>query len=709
MPNCRHCAGLDAAVLACDHCRMATGNLVIRGPEDGSRPTMSELVMAWARDRATGEPRYILELGHDQRGAKCGCECASCGAPLTAVNATKQEFVRRPHFRHPEGAARTECIVLAARAAVLRQLRDEGWLELPRRRMSGSAIGLSGNTYEAWVEVPAERVRITHVDFRDRAAAVLKLDDGRQLRVLLTGTAGNLAPQLDDAGLPVPTIFLAADDLSVAAMDPAEIRNRLSLAPEGIHWCGHWSDLKLQQRADAEAQALAEKFIDALPNGFELPPDLDPALRWQTVLHYEVKNILTELFEVMAPAIERTVEVRSPSGRILRETVIQESDAVELTNVRLEHRFGGLVPDITCEGWASGGNFLHPMLIEITVTNHIDEERHRRIQDMGAYALEIDLSRTGGRVTREELRRLVADEVGIKRWLHFPDFESKVTQVRSRLEQEAVDELAALNAAKERAKRRRDAVLATPVAAIAQGYLAEVTTLLETEKQLEGPALLSAGSPIYAARERVADAADKLALHGYPEAGDINLIGAHGILARLLSIRSNRGVGYRYDSAMPVLNAIRQARGVERSNHSLFFIAARTYKPPLTPSQQNWFDAWTEEVKASIREGEITYLRDPAYDQLLSILFPEMAPALAKSRGKRIPSDQGDLKIPRRSATPERRQAGFLETQPKAEAMRQRLLDTPPSAFWLKGRDLEAWRRANPEAARGWFDEAPGT
>lgn len=41
---------------------------------EGARQALADLVMAWARDIQTGEPRYILELDEHHRGAKCGCE-----------------------------------------------------------------------------------------------------------------------------------------------------------------------------------------------------------------------------------------------------------------------------------------------------------------------------------------------------------------------------------------------------------------------------------------------------------------------------------------------------------------------------------------------------------------------------------------------------------------------------------------------------------
>jgi hypothetical protein len=135
------------------------------------------------------------------------------------VNAAKTEFLRRPHFRHPEGAQRDECLVLAARAAALRQLQEEGWLDLPRRRMSARVAGLSGKFHEAWVEEAPARIRISQVDYRDKATAVITLDDGRQLRVELTGTPGS-TEQLTPSGQPVPTIYLAVDDPIPAPLLP---------------------------------------------------------------------------------------------------------------------------------------------------------------------------------------------------------------------------------------------------------------------------------------------------------------------------------------------------------------------------------------------------------------------------------------------------------------------------------------------------------
>ena len=124
-----------------------------RSAEKGSlaKVAANDLVMAWAQQHGTGNLRYILELGPQERGAKCNCVYISCGQPLTAVNAAKEKFSVRPHFRHPDGSPKHACMVLAARAALMEALLGEETLLLPRRRRHGRVEGLSGDFHDAWV------------------------------------------------------------------------------------------------------------------------------------------------------------------------------------------------------------------------------------------------------------------------------------------------------------------------------------------------------------------------------------------------------------------------------------------------------------------------------------------------------------------------------------------------------------------------------
>jgi hypothetical protein len=663
--------------------------------------------MAWARDSQTGEPRYILELDAQHRGAKCGCECQSCGLALTAVNAAKAEFLKRPHFRHPEGAQREECLVLASRAAALRQLQADGWLDLPRRRMSARATGLSGETHEAWVERPPERIRIIDVDFRDRTVAVLALDDGRQLRVELTGTLGAGADLvLDGSGHPVPTILLAVDDPSLAGMAPDELRRRLKLLPNGLCWRSHWSDLDLAREAAAVVRNKALFYFDEVPDGLDLPRDLPPALKRQTVLHYEVMKLLAESQRLHVPGWIAEAESIWPDGRTIRRCFEAESELLALDLVELEQRFGHIVPDITCRAWpAVGGSVLWPFFIEVTVANQITAERFERIREAGQPTLEVDLSLAGGRVDREGLRRLVVEELSVKRWLFHPEQARRAAS----LSVELAEELAQAKAVADRRAKLR----AMPMPDLVYRYLDAALQLADAEsaEDPDGRQPPKAAGDARAARSSLADVIEALEVHGYPEAGDANLIGTHGIVACVLSIQLARPVGYRMENFAGVLNAIAQSKGVRIAETSIYLIAVRAYRPRLSDKQQAWFEEWAERVRDSLKRGEQTYLRDASYDRLLSVLFPEMASMLASRGAKRrleTSPAHGDWRAANRAGLPTRHRAPFLEYSPRTSGGWLGYLDTRPGDQWLKGRDLEAWRKANPESAKRWFGDADG-
>ncbi|MGQ0598603.1 hypothetical protein [Aquabacterium sp.] len=680
-----------------------TGNLIVQTRDNSqARAVLAELVQAWARDVATGEPRHILELGKANRGAKSGCECPSCGLPLTAVNAAKTEFVKRPHFRHPEGAARDECMLLAARAAAMRQLHDEGWLDLPRRRMSARAIGISGEAHEAWVELPPERVRITDVDFRDRVAAVLTLEDGRQLRVELTGTlGGESVPALDSAGHPIPTILLAVDDPALAGMAPDELRRRLKLLPDALCWRSHWRDDDLAEQALISARDKALLHFDEIPEGLHLPEDLAPALKRQTVLHYAVMMLLAESKYLRVPGWTAEAAATWPDGRIVRRKAVSVPELLNVDQVDLEKRFGNIVPDVTCKAWPiDGGEVFWPLFIEVTVTNHIDSARLDRIREAGMPTLEVDLSLTGGRIDREGLRSLVIDGIEIKRWLFHPEHARRVNDLQHEIGKEA--------AAAEAISARRAELLATPIADLAYRYLDAAIRLADAEsiEDSDGHRSPSISGEIRDARAAMADVVEALDVHGYPEAGDANLIGTRGIICRLLSIQYGRPIGYRLANVAGVLNAIEQSKGTRKSEASIYFIAVRAYKPQLTEAQQTWFERWTAEVRESLRAGEKTYLRDPSYDRLLSLLFPEMSAGLARSGGKRRLEDapaHGDWKSAKWMGVPTRQRAEFLEPPPRMNDKQRHLVSTGGGDDWLKGQDLEEWKKAYPESARRWF------
>ncbi len=390
------------------------------------RSAEAGLLMAWARERKTGAPRYILELDGNHRGAHCDCECVSCGGALIAVNAARETYLRRPHFRHSAGTEKRSCLVLAARAAFLATLESTGYLDLPSRRRTARIAGLSGSFYDAWIDVPAERVHIVSCSFSDEAAAIVTLDDGRELSIVLVG--GHVA---DAEGGPHAAIEVLVDEPELAAMSPEELRHRTRLLVSRAHWCGHWQDNVLLDAAMDLARAQAADAFDLVDGETGLPDAATPREIRETLLHRKAKEILEREMRLMVPQMIVTERApRWPREPITRKC--RDAQALELKSVALEQRTGRIIPDVTAITLPAPGWPAETLLIEITVTNGMDDARLARILEVGLPTLEIDLSRLGGKVTETEFTRLILEEVAGKRWLHHPAIEAE----RSRLHAE---------------------------------------------------------------------------------------------------------------------------------------------------------------------------------------------------------------------------------------------------------------------------------
>lgn len=142
---------------------------------------------------------------------------------------------------------------------------------------------------------------------------------------------------------------------------------------------------------------------------------------------------------------------------------------------------------------------------------------------------------------------------------------------------------------------------------------------------------------------------------------------------------------------------------MRQADASVYLIAVRVYKPALNGKQQDWFEDWASRVRDSLKQGESTYARDPTYDRLLSMLFPEMADGLAKPVGKRRAEDapaHGDWRAAKRLGVPTRQRATFLTSSPSRNDP-----DLRAGGHWLTGEALKEWKLAHPDAARNWFGE----
>ncbi len=641
-------------------------NWVVQAVNNSPASRLEELVMAWGKDAKTGEARYIFELDQSRRGARSGCVCYSCGKPLTAVNAAKDEWRIRPHFRHPDGAERNACLVLTARAAALSLLQKHDRIVLPARRVHAQVVGLSGKPYDAWIVRPAEQVRIRSFKPRDHVSAVLTLEDGQQVLVRLTGSLQGVTD-----GEVLPVIELAVDDPALAALDPNTLKAKLHLLVEAGSWCGrHWADTELSEQAKQGAEEKAADALDWLLK--EAVPELGSSSTQESVLHWLTKEILRQEGRLQVPAVAYH-EVWKGS-REPREIARRPRSLLQLSDVRLEQKVGQIRPDVVAQYVDPADGAIGALLVEVTVTNEIGSERLARIQAEGKAALEINIGRLGGTLTRQDFTRLVIEETTVKKWLHHPWLFEKAAQ------RQAESEAAGREFAIELANLR-------------ERYLAEVRSLA---------ALRARGLETTEARQERADVREtiralgtELALYGCEGADDPELYGWQScVLERLLSIHDGKPVGYRLETLWQVVHTATLESAADKLTwHTLYLWALVAYPVRWAPQHQELIDKWRKRVwsdlKHCARERRTsTYLRDRKFDPLLGLLFPELQQHLEVL----LPGERGTLAVDK--TKPSERGPSRLGGQlPQPNTSR---------GWWLTGEDLENWKRQNPEAAQAW-------
>lgn len=644
-------------------------------PPELRTPTASEVPLKWAHDATTGEPRYI----HDGEvvNRQCSCICPACQLNLTPVMAG-QPLHTHPtaHFRHPAGSQKDACTLVAARLAATHRLQESGFIELPLRAMSRTAIGFSGQGYEVWVEEPAERRAIRGARLLDRVTAELTLDDGRRLLVDLTGQR---EPTSEFDGQAVVTISLS--DPELAMLSPEEIRTRLRILPD-IQWCAHWNDRELAVNGDSAASQAA---CDALDNWSaedeadfracltpEINEDTAQNLRRETLLHREVKAILEREQRIATPSLEVTVTRDPPDefrgdweSNSLRMTWLTAPRTLELDDVRLERRLGRIVPDVIgnlggrqiyTEGitdtWVSGDfeeeiedtySTAWPLtlLAEVTVTHGIDKEKQERIRELNLPTLEIDLRLLGGRITLENLRDLIVNQTVAKRWVHHPIFSIKQQSINAALDKHPVT----LRYQERLIELRRPRWLAMPASHWAHRYLDAVRTLHDAnvlirraQRQHKGdgpkPKLFGTESDAWA---KLTEAAEALAAHGLPGAADLTMLDEVGLIARLLSIQHNKGIGYDVSTGYQELNAIMQSGKDNKRWDTLYAIAVKAYdlEVHFTAVQTIKYEEWRQALITKVDVNDEAYMRPGTFDAVLSVLFPKMAERINKGYGRR--------------------------------------------------------------------------
>lgn len=604
-------------------------------------PSMTSLVMAWGRDAETEEARYIFDLDESRRGSKSGCLCYGCNQPLTAVNAAKFTWQKRPHFRHPDGSERKDCNILTARAALMAQLAEHDQIVLPGRRLNATPIiGISGKAYDAWAVLPPQKVHIKSFVHHDKVSAILTLDDGKQVLVKLVGS---LTQNSDGEAIPVIQVLVNDDNL--VSLEPAELKNKLHLLIESGTWCGqHWADEELKIKAMQDAKKQAESLLDWIPS--EGISELGEDSSAESMLHWLTKEIILAASSIQVPPISLKDSSRNS------EIELKPKRLLNLSNVRLEKKVGQLRPDVVAQYLDPVDGTEGTLLIEVTVTNQITPERLKRIQSEGFAALEINIGSLGGTLTKQDFIQLVTVEISAKRWLHHPLLQD------------------------ESPKNNINNLLKEYLVAVEE-YAHHGTREFNTaEEKIAEELSLS----------RLESVANELSRNGYPHATNKKIYQQKGIVSRLLSIKHNRVIGYRYDSVWQVINSIEsEKRPYSIIWHTIYLSALKVYEETfntLSKSHQEKIKVWRKSVLDSLIAGEPTYQRSHEFDNLLGALFPELEDILKKP-------------LPGKAKEPE----------PKAIKPPSEKKHLESRGGWLVGNSLKDWKRQHPES----IDNIPPT
>lgn len=160
----------------------------------------------------------------------------------------------------------------------------------------------------------------------------------------------------------------------------------------------------------------------------------DTVIAHQSALHLLAKEIIEEEGKICLPPLtvrfneSPKIDIdRDYYDELPQEIVYKESKIINCDNVTLEKKISDIIPDVIIE--TSGKQ----CLVEIAVTHFIDEEKNRKIKQLGLPVVEVDLSSVyESEITREEIRKILIDRPEFKTWIYNPKKKEAIRWAGSR-------------------------------------------------------------------------------------------------------------------------------------------------------------------------------------------------------------------------------------------------------------------------------------
>lgn len=236
---------------------------------------MSTAKIAWAREIGSGITRHITEV---DAGLACKCLCEGCNTPLEAVNSRNRLAKRRPHFRHYETPESGSCAERALLAAARRGLEGLRTIKTPSFSVNAEVRDSRGLLHRGVAAAAESELTYQSIAFIDNALAVLTLDDGMQVYVILCVATENFRSDIP-SGTPVMIFDLEGQQFEHP--DPDALRARIQIVARNKCWLHHPRSHELYLQAERAALYAArradEEYAAAEVRAIDVPlPPLPP-------------------------------------------------------------------------------------------------------------------------------------------------------------------------------------------------------------------------------------------------------------------------------------------------------------------------------------------------------------------------------------------------------------------------------------------------
>jgi len=141
---------------------------------------------------------------------------------------------------------------------------------------------------------------------------------------------------------------------------------------------------------------------------------------FETSVHRMAKQIIAEEKYLWIPRLELKKFKMDQYGQGVEERLlITEAKIQKFSNIQLEKVLDGVRPDLIAEFRNRA------ILIEIFVTNRVDQKKTNLIRRLRKSAIEIDLSDVSYSVSKDELRDLVIHGLRNKRWISLESYRAR--------------------------------------------------------------------------------------------------------------------------------------------------------------------------------------------------------------------------------------------------------------------------------------------